>query len=500
MATPRTPATVFPYGVDDYRSLCLVHNMSESKLASLVSVDSSSIEIIPDFDKKEIWSQWGGWLHIDDEDIYYERGYFVYDQPMSSQSIDEAILSSSALEIDLRSQMAVDSLNATTASTASTAAIPGSMYTFAGTAMIGDTLVDFSVKGNGQHGSGAVFAFHRPDLVEKSLCRIDADNGTIYIAAKSYLWTLVSGIWMQPPIGEDGSIGKRITKMTGLVRGCNSTIPAQHATGSLVRGYIRAEHYRLLADAIAQIEILVGTDMSEDRNSIDFRLRDMTDMCMEKDDVECVDVAITQEPSGDECDPNGWIFNVEIDGIASGRTLHFGDGTSTSEIDNVRHSYLPGTRIEPTIVAWNDECTTSTARFVTKVEQPEAVAPVTIIDCPPVSVPDIIISTDFLVPECPECAPSIPDIVFPGMSISIPSSISIPQVTFSQVTFPQITFPQVTFPQVTFPQVTFQTVTFPPVNVNLNAEFFYTVSVIGPEGTGPCFQLVPCGPGHCHGL
>jgi hypothetical protein len=68
--------------------------MSESKLASLVSVDSSSIEIVPDFDAKEIWSQWGGWLHIDDEDLYYERGYFTYSQLMSPQSIDTPIFSS----------------------------------------------------------------------------------------------------------------------------------------------------------------------------------------------------------------------------------------------------------------------------------------------------------------------------------------------------------------------------------------------------------------------
>jgi hypothetical protein len=346
------------------------------------------------------------------------------------------------------------------------------MYTFAGTAMIGDTLVEFFREGQWSAWQWIHIHLSSSRPRGEKLCSIDADNGTIYIASKTYTWTLVSGTWMHPPNQCRWHYRQAHYSNDWL----GSWVQFDHSSPacrcSLVRGYIRAEHYGLLADAVAQVELLIGIDMSEDRKSIDFRLRDMTDMCVEKDDVECVDVAVSKKPSEDVCDPNG--MGVQC----RDRWRCFG---AYFALWRREHPPVKLTTcatlicLAPELNPWWSLGTTTA--------QPAL----------PGSLPRSINQKLFLrlrlstalglcsghlypyglscIPNGPEVRTVDPDIVFPGMSISNTKfHIDTPSDVFTG-DIPANHFPQVTFPQVTFPQVTFQTVTFPPVNVNLQAEF-----------------------------
>jgi hypothetical protein len=73
---------------------------------------------------------------------------------------------------------------------------------------------------------------------------------------------------------------KKLTKI--------SELPSRvHVVNEWVRGYVVAEHHNALKDALFGIEELIGIDNSQDHFSIDYRLKDMENLAVQEDDLNC---------------------------------------------------------------------------------------------------------------------------------------------------------------------------------------------------------------------
>jgi hypothetical protein len=465
------PKSLFPKNIDSKTSLLEVFNTSESRVAKYFQVNDNDLEIIVDFSVPEKWSKHGGFASIENEDLYYSSGEYQYAHSDKIGVLNNVFVSQ-LQELILSSPMMVNGFRPENQGMNSPVILKDEKYTFVGIISIDGKDVHIAVKGDGKHGDGATFFASRPELVQLSFCRINADFGTIFLSTVSNGWNVKSIYWKEPIMDIDGKPLKRIRRLKNTMRGLNGTYVVGHEIGEVVRGKIMAEHYGNMVSAIIAMEQLVGTHDSNVKTSQDFRLKDLNDLCIEDDDYECPEATfemteIKDQRSRDDLNcikSRIFEFEIKISGQYDSFTIFFGDGSSKSNQLIVRHEYAPGSKIEPYVYVYNEKCDNASGVFESRLVSPSIFPDIPQLVCPDIPLPSYS-PPDF---EQVQSIENDIQIDAPDINIQIPT---IP--TQIEVIFPEI-------PPITIQQP-------PPIEVK------YDINIQTPEGLGPCFALVPCG-------
>lgn len=488
------PTPSFPNALDDDSTLLRVYNIAESILSEDMEVTDDVVSLTPDFDVPEKWSSDGGFIKIGDEDAFYSKTERIY-APSDDLATTGGIFISQFDVANLGSPMMINGLSPEKDSGGTSVTIRGQKFTCAGIIRVGNKDVEFAVQGNGPHGAGATFYVSRPDLVQLQFCSIDADAGKIMVSTISFGWFIQKLFWIVPQIDDDGTPLRRINKLYSMTRGLHGTQCSRHEQGEFVRGNIMAEHHAIMSQVILAMEGLVGVDESAVRSTQDFRLRDLSDLCVEEDDYGCpdpvLDVVETTPPN-----PEGQVclttrtFDLEatIGGGGYDRfAIFFGDGTSTSDSLSASHRYPVGSRVEPYIYAANANCEASSGFFEDSITTIEGVPEIPNLVCPDIIIPNIPAIPDVALPDF---EPSNTQIIIngPTANFSIPDIfVSIPNSIYLSASLPDISIFVPSFP-------TSITVIFDPPPITI----VYTISIDFPPDVGPCFQLIPCNTGYHH--
>lgn len=236
----------------------------------------------------------------------------------------------------------------------------------------------------------------------------------------------------------------KIYKLKRCARNLAGTQTKFNAAGTMVRGFVVAEHHNTLVDAIVKVEKFIGYNFTDDEETLDWRIRNLREIPIIFDDFGCPDVnftfnIISTNPS------SGTLarYKVQVVGDFNQFTLNFGDGTSTVSLEEGEHQYAPNAKIDPFITLTNDRCTiVQTALARDSSDRPTAdvavqeflfpVLPPVIIPTIP-AFPNIDITTDVNFPPnlfpCltfPNIGPiSIPSVIIIEPSIDIPSFIGV---------------------------------------------------------------------------
>jgi PKD repeat protein len=351
--------------------------------------------------------------------------------------------------------------------------------------------------------------------VTSDALEIWADNGFANISGELFYYDAVQ---------KNGN-GK-VFRLKRCARNLGGKTTKFNKAGTMVRGFVIAEHHNQLATTAINIERLIGSlcDGSAP-NSLDCILSLLESQSACIDDFNCPDVTFDfeiDENATNNCDGTVAIFNVTIDGSFTNFRIDFGDGNSSTQQTGT-HTYAPGSKIDPVVIVSNDKCEivqTPSDRSLesepqTNVQDEPFDIPLPVIpDFPILDLPDIITpSTTLTLPEivfpCLDIATlsippvniSIPDtnvnVSIPDINLSIPSVISIifedppsfPPIEFGEIpSFPPIEFgefpsiPSIQFAEVsvvfsaisfenfpTIPPIEFGEIpSFPPIEVNVS--------------------------------
>ena len=131
-------------------------------------------------------------------------------------------------------------------------------------------------------------------------------------------------------VEKDGN-GK-IDKFKNCVRNLGGNKTKFNYSGSEVRGFVIAEHHNQLVDAIIKIENFIGYNFTPDRESLDWRIRNLSELAVIFDDFTCPDVTFFF--SIVSTDPTiGTVANYNVDVVGSFKNfrIDFGDGSFTKE-------------------------------------------------------------------------------------------------------------------------------------------------------------------------
>jgi hypothetical protein len=354
----------------------------------------------------------------------------------------------------------------------------------------------------------------------KTQSEIWADNGFANISGELFYYDAV-----------DKDANGKIYKLKRCARNLGGVPTQFNEAGTMVRGFVVAEHHNQLVDGIILVEQFIGENFSEDTITLDYRIRQLRAVPIIFDDFGCPDVnffftTISSDPS------SGTVvhYKIEVTGSFNEFTLTFGDGTSTSSIQEDDHIYPPNANIDPVVTFKNNRCqVVQTSVLRDSVDAPTApdlgvnfdspnsptfnfpniniippVFPETDINIPPFQFPCIDLSPlGIATPNIPSVIMFVPPINLPSFisfdDITIPSfiafgPISIPNISIEvpdihlivpdipniSLIIPPISIPAISIPDfsvtATFPNLSL-TVTFPSLSVTAN---FPTLSVAVP--------------------
>jgi len=226
-----------------------------------------------------------------------------------------------------------------------------------------------------------------------------------------------------------------VVSFDNCIRRVNGTPSRNFSAGTAVRGYVIAEHHNNLARAITNIETFIGTNDTQDKNSIYWKLNYINNLVPYTDDAGCPQVEfyykITSESpiQGTEIT---YTLNISTSDVYTGFVIDFGDGSTETQITNGTHFYPPNKKIDPTVTVTSTTCDTlqTTAQRVElgDLQQTNLIGSATF----PVVVPAL---PDFPVFDLAIVNPVQENIVFPPIvfpcldlgnlgSIVVPSTIS----------------------------------------------------------------------------
>jgi PKD repeat protein len=311
----------------------------------------------------------------------------------------------------------------------------------------------------------------------------------------------------------------KVYKLKRCARNLGGKQTQLNTAGTWVRGFVIAEHHNQIVQAILNVEQFVGINFSEDRSTLDWRIRHLNAEPIGDDDFQCPNIVLEfniTEPSTDGSTGTTISYDLTIVGFFKTFLLDFGDGNFTSSLQSGTHTYAPNAIIDPVVTVSNDNCqvvqtaitrdnpkepTVATPPTTFEINVPEPIIPT--ITVPSITVPSVTLTLPQIqfpcelgigpigpigsIPSIIEIIPTIPSVIS-ITSISIPPTISIigdiPSIIDVSVTGelpsiivfgPSPTFPSLivfgsvpTFPTtITFgPAPTFPTtIVFGPVNV-----------------------------------
>ncbi len=315
------------------------------------------------------------------------------------------------------------------------------------------------------------------------------------------------------------------------IRNLGGTSTQANLAGTMVRGFVMAEHHNQLVNTVLKIEQFVGENFTNEEETLDWRVRNLQSTPIIFDDFDCPDVNFTFNIVSN--DPaTGILANyfIEVSGTYNEFVLNFGDGTFTRSVAAGSHRYAPNGTIDPIITISNDKCQivqspinrseTTTPQdapddftinlpvpvcpeigdvFITPVSIPPQdivfppivfpcldvnpfpstfFGPISIaVDFAPLNIPSVI---DIVVPSIPPI--SITPISIPPVSIIVPT-ISIPPISIIVPSIPNIsiTVPEISITVPEIPDINLIVPSIPDINVNVPEFPEITVNVSVPS-------------------
>jgi len=273
---------------------------------------------------------------------------------------------------------------------------------------------------------------------EISIVPVDPDNAEIW--PNNGFGNIEGELFYYDSVEFD-SHGK-VTKLKGCARQLSGEKTKFNKRNTWVRGYVVAQHHNQLVDAILKTQNFIGRNFTPDKDSLDWRIRNLQALDVIFDDFSCPDIDFTFNTL--ENDPVRGIlteYSVAITPLGSVNNfrIDFGDGEFTTTALSGQHRYALNARIDPVIRVSNDKCQI----IQTPIErdnpaEPQAEA-TNNFDVP---LPEIQPVPDFTFVPCtvPEPDINVPPLVVPCISLEgqvgpIPSVITGPNIQLvSQVT------------------------------------------------------------------
>lgn len=214
----------------------------------------------------------------------------------------------------------------------------------------------------------------------------------------------------------DKDANGKVYKLRRCARNLGGDPTQFNTAGTMVRGFVVAEHHNQLVDAIILTEQFIGFNETTDTETLDWRIRNLQAVPIIFDDFGCPDVVfdfkvVSSNPS------SGTVVNYSVDvtGSFNEFLLSFGDGSTTSSIQEGTHTYAPNANIDPIVTFTSQNCqTVQTPAQRDSVDAPQAQ----------------VLPTAFTIPN-------FPDFVFPNVSVQTPS-IPDPNITIPPFQFPCI--------------------------------------------------------------
>lgn len=239
----------------------------------------------------------------------------------------------------------------------------------------------------------------------------------------------------------------KIDTLLNCVRNLGGKPPQFNPSGTDIRSFVLAEHHNNLARSIVNLQNFVGINFSDNKITLDWRIRNLANQPDISDDYGCPQVSlIYYTTSSDPLFGTVIEYQLEIVGVYESFTIDFGDNTVETTNLTGTHTYPPNSNIDPTVTVISPVCTTTNsaiARDATN-EPVLGVGPeelnVTLSDIPPIQDLNVQFAEDI------SANVNLPPIVFPCLDIgpfgpiSIPSTIVIdpPVIIPSEVVFSNI--------------------------------------------------------------
>jgi hypothetical protein len=287
---------------------------------------------------------------------------------------------------------------------------------------------------------------------------------------------------------EEKNEQRRVTAFTNMIRGLGSVNPRIHLSGEIVRGYVLAEHHNALLQSMLGVEELIGTDNSTDHLSLDFRLRDLEELIVERDDLDCPFGVFWFEIIDSNAQQDTVQFHITI--IGSFDRFEFipeDEAEAVTDDLNPIFTYGTGVDIEATLKVFKGtKCcfiVTSSGIIADPCEFAAAIPDIPEIICPEIDVlePPVIpidvectCTTDTCtITECPVCTDCVE---CTDCEILTPITFTIPEIP-TQIA------------------LTFNTdinITAPTIDVSVNVNVSFARDDTGEDINGACFRIVPC--------
>lgn len=286
--------------------------------------------------------------------------------------------------------------------------------------------------------------------VDDDKLEIWADNGFANIEGELFYYDAV-----------EKNSGGKVFKLKRCARNLGGENTKFNPAGSMVRGFVVAEHHNTLVDAVVGVEKFVGYNFTPDRETLDWRIRNLRQIPIIFDDYGCPDVSFTFNIiSEDPSEGTLARYKIQVTGNFTQFSLNFGDGTSTASLEEGEHRYAPNAKIDPVVTFATERCTvvqTAVTRESSDqpdaelAEQPFLIPTLPTIDIPTIPpFPTVDVETDVNLPpnlfpcfEFPNIGPigpiNIPSIVIFEPTLNIPSFIDFGDINIPSFTIPDIT-------------------------------------------------------------
>lgn len=299
------------------------------------------------------------------------------------------------------------------------------------------------------------------------------DNGFANIGGELFYYDAV----------EKNAAGK-VFKFKRCARNLGGDNTKFNPAGSMVRGFVVAEHHNILVDAVVGVEKFVGYNFTPDTETLDWRIRNLRQIPIIFDDYGCPDVSfdfviVSEDPS------EGTLarYKIQVVGDFNQFSLNFGDGTSTVSLEEGTHRYAPNAKIDPVVTFATERCTivqTAVTRDSSDQPLPDiAEQPFVIPTLPEITIPtippfpNIDVDTDVNLPpnlfpcfEFPNIGPigpiNIPSIIIFEPTLNIPSFID-----FGDINIPSFSFPDIDVNIPSIPDIIVTVPSFPDIDVNV---------------------------------
>jgi hypothetical protein len=182
------------------------------------------------------------------------------------------------------------------------------------------------------------------------------DNDKLEIWADNGFATIEGELFYYDAVGKDSN-GK-VNTLKRCARALGGDPTKRNFVGSMVRGFVVAEHHNTLVDGIVNTEKFIGYNFTTDQETLDWKIRNLQEIPIIFDDFGCPDVNFTFNiVSSNASSGTLTKYKIQTTGSFTQFTLSFGDGTSTTSLEEGTHTYAPNSIIDPVVTFANERCT-----------------------------------------------------------------------------------------------------------------------------------------------